>query len=155
MKHNLALLAICTFVGIASWAQTGGASSGQTDPLQTLLFDNTKTIFEAQKTKNVSALDGFLASDFREVGSEGMLHDRKEFLDDARDGSLKEYRLYDVKLVPVDDNAVILTYKGILRQLEGDDVLAPRYQHFSDLWVKQGDQWKLKYRQSTPRRPID
>jgi hypothetical protein len=60
-----------------------------------------------------------------------------------------------VKLVPVDDNAVILTYKGILRQLEGDDVLAPRYQHFSDLWVRQGNQWKLKFRQSTPRRPID
>ena len=154
MKHNLALLAICVFAGLASWAQVA-AGSGQTDSLQTLLFDNTKTIFEAQKTKNVSAIDGFLASDFREVGSEGMLHDRKEFLDDVGDGYLKEYSLYDAKLVPVDDNAVILTYKGILRQLEGDDVLAPRYQHFSDLWVKQGEQWKLKFRQSTPRRPID
>lgn len=154
MKHKFALLTICIFAGIACRAQTA-AGSGQTDPLQTALFDNTKTFFEAQKTKNVTTLDGFLSSDFREVSSEGMLHDRKEFLDDARAGSLKEYSLYDVKLVPVDESAVILTYKGIMRQLEGDDVLAPRYQHFSDLWVKQGDQWKLKYRQSTPRRPID
>ena len=154
MKHKFDLLAICMFAALACCAQTA-AGPGQASPLQTLLFDNTKTIFEAQKNKNVSTLDGLLSSDFHEVGSEGMLHERKTFLDDARDGSLKEYSLYDVKLVPVDDNAVILTYKGILRQLEGDDVLAPRYQHFSDLWVKQGDQWKLKYRQSTPRRPID
>jgi len=154
MEHKLAGLAICIFAELACLAQTT-ANSGQADWRQTLLFGNTKTIFEAQKTKNVSTLEGFLASDFREVGSEGMLHDRKEFLDDVGDGYLKEYSLYDVKLVPVDDNAVILTYKGILRQLEGDDVLAPRYQHFSDLWVRQGDQWKLKFRQDTPRRPID
>jgi len=154
MKHKFTVLAICIFAALACCAQTP-ADQGQVTPLQTMLFDNTKTIFEAQKTKNVSTLDGFLSSDFHEVGNEGMLHDRKEFLDDAVEGYLKEYSLYDVKLVLVDDNAVILTYKGILHQLEGDDVLAPRYQHFSDLWIKQGDQWKLKYRQSTPRRPID
>jgi len=154
MKHIFTVLAICIFAALACSAQTA-TGPGQATPLQTMLFDNTKTIFEAQKTKNVSALDGFLTSDFHEVGSEGMLHNRKEFLDDAVEGYLKEYSLYDVKLVVVDDNAVILAYKGILHRLEGDDVLAPRYQHFSDLWVKQGDQWKLKYRQSTPRRPID
>jgi hypothetical protein len=154
MKHNFALLAISIFAALACCSQIP-ADRGQVTPRQTMLFDNTKTIFEAQKTKNVSTLDSFLSSDFHEVGSEGMLHDRKEFLDDVGEGYLKEYSLYDVKLVHVDDNAVILTYKGILHQLEGDDVLAPRYQHFSDLWVKQGDQWKLKYRQSTPRRPID
>ena len=154
MKRNFALLAIFIFAALACCAQTP-AEQKQVTPLQSMLFDNTKVIFEAQKTKNVSTLDGFLSSDFREVGSEGMLHDRKEFLDDVGDGYLKEYSLYDAKLVSVDDNAVILTYKGILRQLEGDDVLAPRYQHFSDLWIKQGDQWKLEYRQSTPRRPID
>jgi hypothetical protein len=154
MKHKFTLFAMCVFAGLACCAQTV-ASSGQANPIQTMLFDNTKTIFEAQKTKNASTLDSFLSSDFHEVGSEGMLHDRKEFLDDVGEGYLKEYSLYDAELVPVDESAVILTYKGILRQLEGDDVLAPRYQHFSDLWVKQGDQWKLKYRQSTPRRPID
>ena len=154
MKHNFALLAISIFAALACCSQTP-ADRGQVTPLQTMLFAITKVIFEAQKTKNVNTLDGFLSSDFRQVGSEGMLHDRKELLDDVGEGYLKEYSLYDAKLVPVDESAVILTYKGILRQLEGDDVLAPRYQHFSDLWVKQGDQWKLKYRQSTPRRPID
>jgi hypothetical protein len=38
---------------------------------------------------------------------------------------------------------------------EGDDLLAPRYQHLSDVWVKQGDQWRLRFQQATARRPID
>jgi len=25
----------------------------------------------------------------------------------------------------------------------------PRYQHVSSVWVKQGDQWKLKFQQAT------
>src|SRR5207247_3571816 len=104
--HNFTVLAICIFAAQACCAQTP-ADQGQVTPLQTMLFDNTKTIFEAQKTKNVTTLNGFLTSNFHEVGSEGMLHDRKEFLDDAVEGSLKKCRLYDVKLAHVDDKAYI------------------------------------------------
>src|SRR2546428_13005848 len=109
MKHNFTVLAICIFAAQACCAQTP-ADQGQVTPLQTMLFDNTKTIFEAQKTKNVSTLDGFLTSDFRQEGTEGMLHDRKEFLDDAVEGYLKEYSLYDVKRGTVANTAVLLTY---------------------------------------------
>jgi hypothetical protein len=39
---------------------------------------------------------------------------------------------------------------------EGDDPgMAPRYQKVSDLWVKQGSDWRLKFEQATPVRPID
>src|SRR5439155_21066796 len=101
MKHNCALVAICIFAALACCAQTP-ADPGKVTPIQTMLFDNAKTIFEAQKTKDVSTLDGFLTSDFRQVGSEGMLHERKEFLDDAVEGYIKEYSPYDVKPVHVD-----------------------------------------------------
>jgi hypothetical protein len=33
--------------------------------------------------------------------------------------------------------------------------MAPRYQKVSDLWVKQGSDWRLKFEQATPVRPID
>jgi hypothetical protein len=26
----------------------------------------------------------------------------------------------------------------------------PRYQHWTSVWTRQGDQWKLKFQQSTP-----
>jgi hypothetical protein len=40
-------------------------------------------------------------------------------------------------------------------QMPEDDVPAPRYQHFSDVWVKQGDQWRLRFQQATAKRSID
>jgi hypothetical protein len=119
------------------------------------LIDNTKTIPEAQKTKNTDLLKRTLTDDFRVVGSEGRLHGREEFIGDAADGTLKEYNVYNVHVLPVSDTSAIVTYDAVIQEPEGDFDVAPRYQYFSDLWVKQGDQWKLRFQQATPRRPID
>jgi hypothetical protein len=124
-------------------------------PLEQALIDNTKAIPEAQKTKNAEFLKRTLTDDFRVVGSEGRLHDREEFIGDAADGTLKDYSVYNLRVLPVGDNADIVTYDAVIQMPEGDFDVAPRYQYFSDLWVKQGDQWKLRFQQATPRRPID
>jgi hypothetical protein len=145
------LAAIMCFACIA----ISSPAQNSANPLESLLTANTKAIPEAQKTKDTATLKRLLADDFHYVGSEGMLHDRAEFIDDIADGHLQDYSLYQFQLLPVDDTAVIVSYKGVMHQTEGDDILAPRYQHFADLWVKQGDQWKLKFQQSTPRRPVD
>jgi hypothetical protein len=124
-------------------------------PLEQTLLDNTKAIPEAQKTKNTDLLKRTLTDDFRVVGSEGRLHGRDEFIGDAADGTLKEYNVYNVHVLPVSDTSAIVTYDAVIQEPEGDFDVAPRYQYFSDLWVKQGDQWKLRFQQATPRRPID
>jgi hypothetical protein len=124
-------------------------------PLEQTLTDNTKAIPEAQKTKNADFLKHTLTDDFRVVGSEGRLHGREEFIGDAADGTLKEYTVYNVHVLPVSDTSAIVTYDAVIQEPEGDFDVAPRYQYFSDLWVKQGDQWKLRFQQATPRRPID
>ncbi len=147
------LIAAIAFISLslAAFAQTTRPLS----PLEQTLIDSTKAIPEAQKTKNANFLKQTLTDDFRVVGSEGMLHDREEFVGDAADGALKDYTVYNFHVLPVDDNAALVTYDSIIHMPEGDTDIAPRYQHFSDLWVKQGDQWKLKFQQATPRRPID
>ncbi len=51
------------------------------------------------------------------------------------------------------DNAAIVTYDAIVREApEEDQGPPPRYQHFSSVWMKQGDQWKLKFHQIHRRR---
>jgi hypothetical protein len=104
----------------------------------------------------VDFLKHTLTDDFQQVGSEAKLHDRSEFLDSARAGELNDYTTYNLQVVPVNETAAIVTYDCIVHMTEGDAPgLAPRYQHISDLWVKQGDQWRLKFQQATARRPID
>jgi hypothetical protein len=146
---KLAILIV--LMSAAAFAQSAKPLS----PLEQALIDNTKAIPEAQKTKNADFLKRTLTDDFRAVGSEGRLHGREEFIGDAADGTLKEYTVYNPHVLPVSDTSAIVTYDAVIQEPEGDFDVAPRYQYFSDLWVKQGDQWKLRFQQSTPRRPID
>jgi hypothetical protein len=143
-------------LSVVGFAQASGNSSKPLGPLEQTLIANTKAIPEAQKSKNVDFLKRTLTDDFLFVGSEGRLHDKEEIVESARDGELKDYYTYNLRVVPVDDEAAVVTYDCIIHMPEGDAPgLAPRYQHISDLWVKQDDQWRLKFQQATAARPID
>jgi hypothetical protein len=120
------------------------------------LIANSKAVFQAEKTKDVDALKRLFADHFKQVGSDGKLNDPGDVLDDAKDGKLQDYRVYDAEVLPISDTAAIVTYDAIIHVSEGDEPgMAPRYQHFSDLWVKQGDEWCLQFRQATAVRHID
>jgi hypothetical protein len=153
---NLAFIACMLCLSTVTFAQAQGKASKPLSPLEQVLIANTKAVPEAQKSKNVDFLKRTLTDDFVFVGSEGRLHDKEEIIETARDGELKDYYTYNLRVVPVDDEAAVVTYDCIVHMPEGDAPgMAPRYQHISDLWVKQDDQWRLKFQQATPARPID
>jgi hypothetical protein len=151
------VLVICLFsYSIGAFAQAPGNKPRPLSPLEQVLIANTKAIPEAQKSKDVGFLKRSLTDDFLAVGSEGHLHDKEEILAGARDGELRDYYAYNLRVVPVNDQAAIVTYDCIIHMPDGDAPgMAPRYQHFSDLWVKQDDKWRLKFQQSTVARPVD
>jgi hypothetical protein len=77
-------------------------------------------------------------------------------LEDMQDGILRDFKLYEPKAIQIDSASALLTYNAILDMREGDEPgMAPRYQKISDLWVRQGDEWRLKFEQATPVRPVD
>ena len=154
--RNLAFIACLLSFSVVALAQGLGNSSKPLSPLEQTLIANTKAVPEAQKSKNVDFLKRTLTDDFVSVGSEGKLHDKEEFVETARDGELKEFYIYNLRVLPVDDEVAVVTYDCIIHMPEGDAPgMAPRYQHISDLWVKQDDQWRLKFQQATAARPID
>ena len=156
MRNIRFSLCLICFFSLAGFGQNSGSSSKPLSPLEQMLIANTNAIPEAQKSKNVDFLKRTLTDDFASVGSEGKLHDKEEILASAREGELKDYYTYNLRVLPVDDNAAVVTYDCIVHMPEGDAPgMAPRYQHISDLWVKQGDQWRLKFQQATAARPID
>ncbi len=149
--NNAAFLLISCLI---SFAQTT-APSNALSSLDQALIANSTAVLEAQKTKGVAFLERLLAPDFQFVNSAGKLQKPDDLLDDAKDGKLRYYRIYDAQVLPVDDTTRIVTFNAIIDKPEGDDYLEPRYQRFSDLWVKQGDQWRLKFEQSSAIRHID
>jgi hypothetical protein len=131
------------------------ASLAQTPSTNDTLIANSKAVANALLKKDVTFLKQTLADDFHAVGSEGHLHDKGELFEIAQSGALREMTPYNMHVLSEDAVSAIVTYDCIVHMPEGDDGAAPRYQHISDLWVKQGEQWKLKFQQATPLRSID
>ena len=154
--RKLAFIACFFSVSIAGFAQAAGNPAKPLTPLEQTLISSTNAVPEAQKARNVDFLKRTLTDDFLAVGSEGKLHDKEEFTQSAHDGELRDFYTYNLRVLPVNDNAAIVTYDCIIHMPEGDAPgMAPRYQHISDLWVQQDDQWRLKFQQATAARPID
>jgi hypothetical protein len=49
-------------------------------------------------------------------------------------------------------NMAISLSEAAIKQLAEDNLVFPRYSKVSDLWVRQGSDWKLKFEQTTPVR---
>jgi hypothetical protein len=153
MKKLLGILFGITFCA-AGFAQTT-SQPGTPDPLAEMLIAKSKAVPQAVHAKDVKALNELLAADFKIVGSEGRLHDRGELLGAAQEGALHDFMFYNPQLIKIGDDSAVVTYNLIVTLPEGDDLFAPRYQRVSDLWVRQGNDWRLKFEQATPLRSID
>ena len=136
------------------------ASAKALSPLEQTLIASEKSLIEAKKKNDGAFFKRTLSEDFTLVGVDGELHERQEAVDELGDSGLLELTAYDIKVVTVSENAAtvtaaivtaaIVTYDAIVRKApEEDQGPPPRYQHFSSVWVKQGDAWKLKFHQAT------
>jgi len=119
------------------------------------LTANSKSFYEALLRKDAATVKRLTTDNLSIVWSDGKIHDRDALIDTLQETPIQEYTPYKLRVLPVDANSAIVTYDCIIRMPEGDTDIAPRYQHVSELWIKQGDDWKLRFEQFTPARPID
>jgi hypothetical protein len=154
MKILFAVLFLTVLMVPDAVAQSAPPSQDSSSLAQQLIA-KSKSVLQNMKSKDVTAVNALLSNDVRIVGSDGKLHEKGELLGAAREGGLRSFQFYDAEVVPIDSDSAIVTFNLIVVMPEGDDDLAPRYQKISDLWVRQGDDWHLKFEQATPLRPID
>ncbi len=120
-------------------------------PLLQFLMAREKSLIEAKKKDDAAFFRQTVSDDFSLVGVDGKLLQGSEAVGDLGDSGLLELTPYDMKVVPAGEAAAIVTYDAIVRKApEEDEGPPPRYQHFSSVWVKQGDAWKLNFHQATP-----
>jgi hypothetical protein len=150
MKLNWMVSAVFLLAsGVCSFAQT--PATGKTlSPLEQTLIASERSLIEAKKKDDSAFFKRTLSADFSLVGVDGTLLEGQQAVDDLGDSGLVELTPYDIKVVAVGEGAAIVTYDAIVRKApEEDQGPPPRYQHFSSVWVKQGDAWKLKFHQAT------
>jgi hypothetical protein len=143
---GLLLLSACAVAGVGQ----APAPAKTLSPLEESLIAGEKSLIEAKKKDDAAFFRRTVSADFSLVGVDGKLLQGQEAVDELGDSGLAELSAYDIKVVAVGEGAAIVTYDAIVRKKpEEDQGPPPRYQHFSSVWVKQGDVWKLKFHQAT------
>ena len=151
MKHlvNGIVLSLSLYLPLASLAQTF-VPAKTLSPLEQTLIASEKSLIEAKKRDDGAFFKRTVSEDFSLVGVDGILLQRQEAVGDLGDSGLVELTPYNMTVVAAGEGAAIVTYDAIFRKKpEEDQGPPPRYQHFSSVWVKQGDAWKLKFHQAT------
>jgi hypothetical protein len=147
------ILVICALLTTPCFAQTSGAnlapSTKSLTPFEQTLLDHEKAVPEAQKKKDLDFFKRTLTDDFLEVATDGKVYTKDDLLQGILVADLQEFTLYNAQVLPLSDTSALVTYDAIVRMTLGDEPI-PRYQRISAVWVKQGEQWKLKFQQATP-----
>ena len=147
MKPILSLL-----LALSAFAQNPGAVTHKPPTaFEQTLIDQDKTVAQAQMKKDADFFKRTVADDFMGVGTDGTTFDKSDIVSNAHEFNLQEYTPYNIRVVQLNDNEAIVTYDCVVREAQFDET-APRYQHISNLWMKQGDQWRLKFQQATALR---
>lgn len=148
MKIPATFVAFLIFASLVS-AQTTNAPAKPLTPLEQSLIAAEKSFIDAAKKGDTAFLDRTLTDDFSYVGSDGQLANRNDLIDDLSDGG-ENLLPYNMKVIPLGDEAGIVTYDVVVRVPPAEDQgPPPRYQHFSTVWVKQGEVWKMKFHQKS------
>lgn len=107
-----------------------------------------RQVYDAFKAKNHDAFAAFLADDFLYVTNDGV-HDKAVTMQRVKDTELTDLTLSDFKVLKVDKDAVVITYKTTAKgKYKGKD-FPPGDQRESSAWVKRGDKWLVVYHQDT------
>src|SRR5579864_1624397 len=141
------ILVLCTSI---AFARTGQANAEKApSALEQTLMNAEKRFIEAAKKGDVPFFKNTLTSDFSFVAFDGQLYERQDMLDQFAGGGI-DLLPYEMKVVTAGEGVAIVTYNVVLRVPATEDQgPPPRYQHFSTVWVKQGDTWKMKFQQMT------
>src|SRR5581483_2847305 len=149
MKSCLAVLILlsCSLIGFADTEKP--ESEHVPTAFEQTLMNAEKSFLQAAKKGDAEFFKSTLADDFSFVAFDGELYGRQDMLDQFAQGGF-DVLPYEMRVVQVGDDAAIVTYNVVLRVPASEDQgPPPRYQHFSTVWVKKGDAWKMKFLQMT------
>ena len=145
-----AIMLVCSTVSILA-AQNSPAPTKTLAPAEQVIFDNEKSLIAAKMKDDAAYFKRTVSEDFMLIGVDGQLLEGQDGVDQLGDTDITGINPYNVKVRTIDENSAVITYDSVVQMAHQEDQgPQPRYQHFSSVWVKQGDVWKLKFHQTTP-----
>jgi hypothetical protein len=117
-------------------------------PTEADMIAKEKAAWDTIKQKDPAAFGNMLASDYLEVTDEAVF-DKAGIVADVKDFNLTEATFSDWKMLPIDNDAVILTYKTTLKAAyKGQDVPPGPY-YSAAAWVNRDGKWQAFFYQQS------
>jgi len=161
MKKILALVSFLSFLIFAAACTMEPATNTNTPsnanttatksaaPSEAEMIAKDKAVWDTLKKKDYDAFGNMLASDYIEVTDEGVF-DKAGIIADVKDFNLTDATFSDWKMLPINNDAVIVTYQTTLKATyKGADVPPGPY-HSASVWVNRDGKWLACYYQQTP-----
>lgn len=108
-----------------------------------------KAIWDTIKNKNYDAFAAQLANDQIEVSPDGIF-DRAGTIASIKDFEPSELTFSDWKFLPIDKDAIVLTYSVAVKGKYKGQELKPESVRASSAWVNRDGKWMAIYHQTTP-----
>jgi hypothetical protein len=105
-----------------------------------------KAAWDTLKQKDTAAFGNLLASDYIEVTDAGVL-DKAGIVSDVKDLNLTDATFSDWKMLPIDNDAAILTYKTTLKGTYKGQDIPPGPYYSAAAWVNRDGKWVAFYYQ--------
>ena len=115
-----------------------------------LIMDSERALYRAQIAGSIDEIEPLLGADLVYIHSTGVAESKEKYLAGVADG-LYEYGMiesHDTRLQVFDDVAIM---NGIVDMTVSAHGAAKQLIHllFCLVWVRQGDAWRLDFRQAT------
>lgn len=111
-----------------------------------------KEIWAAVEKKNYEGFGSMLDSDYVEVTGEGV-YDKAGALNAVKDVTLSDVTFADWKFLPIDKDAVIISYTAGYKGAFKGKTFPPGSVRASSAWINRGGRWLAVYHQETEVKP--
>lgn len=159
------ILALVTFLVVTAACATPPATNTPTNsnantavsksaaPTEAEMIAKEKAVWDTLTRKDYDAFGKTLASDYIEVTQAGVF-DKSTSLGAVKDFNVTEATFSDWKMLPIDNDAVILTYNVNLKgTFKGQDIPPGPYRSAA-AWVNRDGKWQAIYFQQSMVKPM-
>jgi len=155
MKKILALVSFLLFAAACTTEPTTNTNTSSNTnttksaaPSEADMIAKEKAVWDTLKKKDYDAFGNALASDYIEVTDEGVF-DKPGIVADVKDFNLTDATFSDWKMLPINNDAVIITYTLNLKATNKGADVPPGPYRTAAAWVNRDGKWLGFYYQQT------
>jgi uncharacterized protein (TIGR02246 family) len=118
------------------------------ESLQEAITAMERRAWEAVKARDAKAFSDLFAADGT-MADAGGINSRDTFLQTLSDLIISEYSLSDIKVMMIDKDSALITYKADVKGSFKGQAFPPNPNYVSSIWTKRGGKWMAVYHQET------